>query len=141
MKMIQINIVNQTSSNIDRYTEVITNVFKTIESSEEMNVIFLDSEQMRALNQQFRKMNKTTDVLTFPSDDVLIESIGDVFINIDKVREQALEYDHSEDREVAFLAIHGYLHILGYDHHTKEEEKLMIEKQRQILSKAGLERK
>ena len=56
------------------------------------------------------------------------------------MKEQAQSYGHSEAREIAFLAVHGYLHVKGYDHHTEEEEKIMFEKQETILTKAGLER-
>jgi probable rRNA maturation factor len=92
------------------------------------------------MNQTYRKISKTTDVLTFPSDQKVFESIGDIFINIDKVVEQANAYGHSEQREVAFLSVHGYLHILGYDHHNDSDEKEMILAQEDILKRAGLER-
>ena len=63
-----------------------------------------------------------------------------MFICLDRAREQAQEYGHSIDREVAFLAVHGYLHLCGYDHMTEEEEKIMFSKQEEILRKAGLTR-
>ena len=140
--MIQVNFVNQTSDDYSHFEQIITHVFQTMNGHEtdEINIIFLDSEQMKAFNRQFRQKDTTTDVLTFPSDDEDIGTIGDVLINVDKVKEQAVEYGHSEDREVAFLAVHGYLHILGYDHHNEEDEQKMIEKQNSILNNAGLER-
>ena len=138
--MIHINFINQTKMDLAHFERVIANVFQTIDETQEMNVIFLDSEQMKQFNHQFRQLDKTTDVLTFPADDPMMDSLGDVLINIDKVKEQALDYGHSEDREVAFLAVHGYLHILGYDHHQEDDERKMIEKQHSILKNAGLER-
>jgi len=138
--MIHINFINQTALDLTHYERIITKVFQTIDEAQEMNVIFLDSEQMKQFNHQFRQLDKTTDVLTFPADDPLMDSLGDVLINIDKVKEQALDYGHNEDREVAFLAVHGYLHILGYDHHQEDGERIMIEKQYSILKNAGLER-
>jgi len=125
---------------LEHYERIITKVFQTIDEAHEMNVIFLDSEQMRQFNHQFRQRDKTTDVLTFPADDPLMDCLGDVLINIDKVKAQALDYGHSEDREVAFLTVHGYLHILGYNHHQEDDERKMIKKQQSILKNAGLER-
>lgn len=138
--MMHINFINQQARDVALYEETILKVFHTIEEEKELNIIFIDDVQMIAFNQQFRNINKTTDVLTFPTEDENMDSIGDILINIDKVIEQAKDYGHTERREVAFLAVHGYLHILGYDHHTEEEERKMIEKQKSILKSAGLER-
>jgi len=138
--MMHINFVNQQAKNVTLYEETISKVFQTIQDEKELNIIFIDDEQMITFNQQFRNMDKTTDVLTFPTDDDSMDSIGDILINIDKVIEQAKDYGHTELREVAFLAVHGYLHILGYDHHNEEDERKMIEKQKSILKNAGLER-
>lgn len=138
--MIRINFINQQQKDITHYEKTIDHVFQTMEDNVELNIIFVDDDQMKSFNQQFRNIDKTTDVLTFPSNDENMESIGDIIINIDKVIEQAKDYGHSELREVAFLAVHGYLHILGYDHHTEDEERVMIDKQNSILKDAGLER-
>lgn len=138
--MMHINFINQQARDVALYEETILKVFHTIEEEKELNIIFIDDVQMIAFNQQFRNINKTTDVLTFPTEDENMDSIGDILINIDKVIEQAKDYGHTERREVAFLAVHGYLHIIGYDHHTEEEERKMIEKQKSILKSAGLER-
>ena len=135
-----INFINQQSKDVTLYEETIFKVFHTIDEEKELNIIFIDEDQMISFNQQFRNMNKTTDVLTFPTEDEHMDSIGDILINIDKVIQQAKDYGHTERREVAFLAVHGYLHILGYDHHTEEDERMMIEKQKSILNGAGLER-
>ena len=64
--------------------------------------------------------------------------LGDIYISIDKVKEQAKEYGHSEKRELAFLAVHGLLHLLGYDHMEKEDEKVMFSKQELILDGYGI---
>src|SRR5690606_41799020 len=80
-----------------------------------------------------------TDVISFPNDEDP-ESFGDIFINLEKAFEQAAEYGHSYEREVGFLAVHGYLHLKGYDHHTPEEEKEMFTLQEEILQKANLKR-
>ena len=59
--------------------------------------------------------------------------LGDIYISIDKAKEQSIQYQHSLDREICFLAVHGLLHLLGYDHMNKEDEKIMFEKQEMIL--------
>ena len=68
------------------------------------------------------------------------EFLGDIYISVDKIHSQAKDYGHSEKREMAFLTIHGLLHILGYDHIKKEDEKIMFAKQEEILSGYGLTR-
>jgi probable rRNA maturation factor len=131
---------NQTSKQLELYESTLLDVFQTIESDKVVSVIFIEDSQMIQMNHTYRQLLKTTDVLTFPSDDTMFETIGDIFINIDKVVEQAQAYGHSEKREVAFLAVHGYLHILGFDHHNDVDEKNMILAQEDILKRAGLER-
>lgn len=131
---------NQTNKQLELYESTLLDVFQTIESDKVVSVIFIDDSQMIQMNHTYRQLLKTTDVLTFPSDDSMFETIGDIFINIDKVVEQAQAYGHSEKREVAFLAVHGYLHILGFDHHNDIDEKNMILAQEDILKRAGLER-
>ena len=73
-------------------------------------------------------------------EEAMNEEIGDIFICLDKAYEQALEYGHTKEREIGFLAVHGYLHLNGYDHMTKEDEKVMFKKQEEILEKVGLTR-
>jgi probable rRNA maturation factor len=133
-------IFNQTNKQLELYESTLLHVFSCIESDKVVSVIFINDPQMIEMNHTYRHLLKTTDVLTFPSDDTMFETIGDIFINIDKVVEQAQAYGHSEKREVAFLAIHGYLHILGFDHHNDIDEKNMILAQEDILKRAGLER-
>lgn len=131
---------NQTSKQLELYEHTLLNVFQTIESDQVVSVIFIDDLEMIQMNHTYRQLLKTTDVLTFPSNDATFETIGDIFINVDKVFEQAQAYGHSEKREVAFLAVHGYLHILGFDHQNDIDEKNMILAQEEILKRAGLER-
>ena len=70
-----------------------------------------------------------------------MDELGDIFICIDRAIEQASDYGHSVEREVGFLAVHGYLHLCGYDHMTEADEKVMFTRQDEILEQAGLERK
>ncbi|NLC51273.1 MAG: rRNA maturation RNase YbeY [Firmicutes bacterium] len=104
----------------------------------EASIIFVDDHYIKALNQKYRHIEQPTDVLAFPLRDELSISegeklLGDVYISLERAQEQAREYGHSLEREVAFLMTHGLLHLLGYDHHTQAEEKQMRCKQEQIL--------
>ncbi len=95
---------------------------------------------MKELNNTYRQIDKTTDVLSFVNDTEEDDSLGDVFISLEQASLQAESYGHSFIREVGFLAVHGYLHLIGYDHHTKEAEQDMILEQERILNQAKLKR-
>lgn len=106
-------------------------------------IIFIDDDKMHEMNLKYRGIDRTTDVLSFAlNDNETIEEeinvLGDIFISIPKMMEQANEYGHSEKRELSFLAIHGLLHLLGYDHMEPEDEKVMFSKQEEVLSLAGI---
>lgn len=104
------------------------------------SVIFIDDEKMRELNKTYRGIDKTTDVLSFAYEDNEVYNyefrhLGEIFVSIPKMKEQALEYGHSNIREISFLVVHGLLHLLGYDHTKgKEEEKIQFEKQELVLN-------
>lgn len=114
----------------------------------EISVSIVTNEEIQAINREFRNVDKATDVLSFPQltfeegeiADVNEKNeivLGDIIISIDKAQQQAEEYEHSLEREVAFLTIHSMLHLMGYDHMEPEEEKEMIQKQKLILQKTG----
>ena len=115
----------------------------------EVSVTFTDNEGIRAVNRQYRNIDKETDVLSFPltdfeggeeppTDEPEL-SLGDIIISLDKAKEQAEEFGHSFEREVAFLCVHSMLHLLGYDHELGEaEDAEMRQKQREILESMGL---
>lgn len=136
-----IQIFNQTDQDVTSYEGVLNHVFSLIEEEKSLNIIIITSEEMQNMNKTYRGLDKPTDVLSFPYDEPYLDELGDIFINLLYMKEQAQSYGHSEAREIAFLAVHGYLHVKGYDHHTEEEENMMFEKQEAILTKAGLERK
>lgn len=138
MKPMIVNIYNETQTDIKSYEQTIQAIFKTIEESYEFNVIFVTDEKIKTLNKTYRNIDKITDVLSFPDQDD--NYIGDIFIALDQAIRQAKDYHHSIEREVGFLTTHGYLHLLGYDHDTKENEKIMRDIQETILKKAHLER-
>lgn len=108
------------------------------------SVILTDDEEVHYLNKTYRNIDRTTDVLSFALNDNgafpgPINVLGDIFISIPKMKEQAIEYCHSEKRELSFLALHGLLHLLGYDH-TKgpKEEEEMFGLQKEILNEKGI---
>ncbi len=91
-------------------------------SDKEVELVLTDNEEIRLLNEQYRGIDKATDVLSFPLEDVAHMPLGTVVISIDKVKEKAQELGHSEEAELALLFIHGMLHLLGYDHEVDDGE-------------------
>lgn len=140
MKTLKINYFNQTDEKVNEAIQLIDHIFSFVEEKRPMQIVFVSLEQIHQLNQTYRQVDRPTDVLSFPNDDERDDSLGDIFICLDKAREQAISYQHTYERELGFLSVHGYLHLLGYDHYTDEEEKEMIEAQEQILKQAQLER-
>lgn len=110
----------------------------------EFNIIIVDNTYIHELNKTYRGIDRPTDVISFALEDnkdfVSIDHrvLGDIYISIDKAREQALEYGHSLKREICFLSVHGFLHLLGYDHMEKEDEEVMFSLQEEILNEAGI---
>ena len=108
----------------------------------EVSVSFTDNEGIQAINRLYREIDAPTDVLSFPMldfDDMDNTSIGDIVISLERAEEQANEFGHSFEREVAFLTVHSTLHLLGYDHINEVDEKDMRARQREIMKKMGLE--
>jgi len=107
-----------------------------IEDSE-LTVVFERNKQMRALNKEFRNINKPTDVLSFESDFVNPETgkkvLGDIIVSTEEAISQANFAGHSIDYEILILVIHGILHLLKYDHINTNDEKIMLAKQREVL--------
>lgn len=136
---------------------------KTGKEKKEMAVTFVSNARSHELNLEYRNTDRPTDVISLeykPELDIAVDEedlldhpelaemledfdayIGELFISVDKAREQAEEYGHSFEREMGFLAVHGFLHINGYDHYTPEEEAEMFGLQEEILTAYGLTRK
>ena len=136
---------------------------KTGKENKEMAVTFVSNARSHELNLEYRDTDRPTDVISLeykPELDITVDEedllehpelaemledfdayIGELFISVDKAREQAEEYGHSFEREMGFLAVHGFLHINGYDHYTPEEEAEMFGLQEEILTAYGLTRK
>ena len=110
------------------------------------NIIFVSNEEIHGINKNYRNTDRVTDVISFALEDNEEEAfnafrlLGDIYIAIDVAYDQAIEYNHSREREVCFLATHGILHLLGYDHMTIEEEKEMFEKQEELLNEYDIKR-
>lgn len=122
--------------------------------SGEVALTFVDDEQIHELNRTYRDVDRPTDVLSFPmleegetginyepdDEGVPVTLLGDIIISVDRAVEQSEQYGHSVEREIGFLFVHGFLHLLGYDHDSDEAERIMFSKQEEILQQAGLSR-
>ena len=134
------NLFNQTDIDLKEIKKIMRRIFKHVKEKMSMQIIFVTQEEIHRLNLAYRKIDKPTDVLSFVNDDESDKSLGDIFISIEQAKKQAEDLGHSFEREIGFLAVHGYLHLKGYDHHTLSEEEVMTKKQEDILRKAKLER-
>lgn len=141
-------IFNETDEKIEEIEDIKKVLDKAIEMENvgvvEFNVIIVDNDYIHRLNKEYRKIDRPTDVITFAledNQDIKYDNyrlLGDIYISVDKAHSQAEEYGHSFKREICFLAVHGFLHLLGYDHMEKNEEKIMFEHQDMILNEANI---
>lgn len=143
-----ITFINQTEqSNWNKYETRFQEIFEKtrnvlkIDKDYEISIILVDAEEIHQINRDYRNIDRPTDVISFAlkdsDDDFFIDEVdlelGDIFINIEAVVNQARDYGHSECREISFLCTHGILHLLGYDHMNEEDEKVMFGLQDVIL--------
>ncbi|MDR2828870.1 MAG: rRNA maturation RNase YbeY [Acholeplasmatales bacterium] len=133
MKIVIHNLDNYDIKNIKKQ---LLDLFKTINNKKNMQLIFCSEEYIKTLNSTYRNKDYVTDVLSFESDDRY--SLGDIFICYNKAITQAQEYNHSSLREISFLAVHGYLHLIGYDHENEIDTKIMEDLQNKILEDANI---
>jgi len=123
---------------------LITRVFNTLNiSNASCSILFVDDATIKKINLENRGIDRVTDVISFALEDgeepfLSYRVLGDIYISIPKMKEQAKEYGHSEKRELSFLVVHGLLHLLGYDHMEKEEEEIMFSLQEKILEEEGI---
>jgi probable rRNA maturation factor len=142
----RIHFVSHISGDTKEYMNLIRGIFKHVRDSREFNIIFVSNEEIQQINRDYRGIDRVTDVISFALLDNDLSNynaereLGDIFICVDRAKEQASEYGHSIEREIGFLSVHGYLHLCGYDHMNPEDEKVMFAKQDEILNKAGLRR-
>lgn len=124
---------------------------ENIEEGTEVSVTFVTNDAIQEINRDYRDKDQPTDVISFAMEElgdgeieVVIEGmprmLGDIIISTDRTREQADDFGHSFERELGFLAVHGFLHLLGYDHMNEADEKKMFGKQDEILQSYGLGR-
>jgi len=113
----------------------------------EVSVTITDDEEIHILNNEYRGVDRATDVLSFPLDEAdelgkggENDVLGDIVISLERAQAQAQEYGHSLEREVAFLTVHSVLHLLGYDHMSEAEETEMFDRQREILDEMRIRR-
>lgn len=115
----------------------------------EVSLMLVDDQRIHALNLEYRGVDRPTDVLSFAlqeetdeEPDVVFEDdmLGDIVISVERAREQAIEYGHSFEREIVYLAVHGILHLLGYDHEDTQEKETMRAKEEEVMASLGLER-
>lgn len=133
------NLINKPAAEISRAK------LRQIKEKALLSLVFLSNSGIAQINQRWRNKNAETDVLSFslnlsdPGDGMPWE-LGEIFISIEKASEQATRHNHGLNRELAFLFVHGMLHILGFDHEDPEDEKIMFARQRSILQAAGYPR-
>lgn len=160
MKFVQVEF-DETDEKTE-YVELIEKVVETCFKEEKLektnlylNVILTNPEKIKNINKEYRNVDKATDVLSFPmfekneiesiinigeNNPIKEDVLGDIIISIPKVIEQAAEYGHSVGRELAYMVVHGFYHIMGYDHIKEEDKKIMRPKEENILSKLKLTR-
>ena len=131
--------------NYEYLDEVITKVFEHENVHNAIcSIIFVDNEEIHQINKERRGVDRATDVISFaledsPDDFDEFRILGDIFISIPKMQEQAKEYGHSEKIELSFLVVHGLLHLLGYDHmKSKKDEEIMFSLQDEILESLNI---
>lgn len=149
--------VNFTHEIAEAVERVMNTVVKLTNIDFSISILLTDAVGIADLNRDFREVNKPTDVLSFPtyeltapmkSEDDIPDAeweegllfLGDIAISLERAQAQAEEYGHSMEREVSFLALHGVLHLMGYDHMNTMDEKSMLDMQRKVMEEAGISR-
>lgn len=156
---------NQTKFDIpDEWIEKLNQILQLAAEAEgltsgEVTLTFTDNEEIHELNKQYRNIDRPTDVLSFALNDDGVDELdiifevesedeidpisgmlGDIIISVERAEEQRIEYGHSLEREIGFLFVHGFLHLMGYDHQDDAEEAVMTQKQESVLQQVGLTR-
>ncbi|MGM0844201.1 MAG: rRNA maturation RNase YbeY [Bacillota bacterium] len=124
---------------------------ENVEPASELTLSFVTNERIKEINKDYRDKDQETDVISFAMEELgedetkivgdgIPRILGDIIISVEKAKDQAEEYGHSFSRELGFLALHGFLHLLGYDHMSEADEKHMFGRQKEILDGYGLQR-
>ncbi len=155
---VQINYNNIEEN--EEYNKIIHTVIKKCFEEEGLdklkiyiNIILTNPEEIRKINKEYRNIDKETDCLSFPmfekeeieelikqKENITLDILGDVVVSIERVYEQAKEYNHSFERELAYMVVHGFYHLMGYDHMEEEDKAIMREKEENILQNLNITR-
>nr|WP_255731178.1 rRNA maturation RNase YbeY [Solibacillus sp. MA9] len=155
--MLLIDFLDETNKVQDTHIELVEKLLQHaaqmegIEDGSEVSITFVTNEAIHDINREYRDKDQPTDVISFALEEMgegevqiigegIPRILGDIIISTDRTREQAEDFGHSFERELGFLAVHGFLHLLGYDHMEPEDEKVMFRKQNEILESYGLGR-
>ncbi|WP_088008008.1 rRNA maturation RNase YbeY [Indiicoccus explosivorum] len=154
--MLTVDLLDETGQVSDHELGFVQKVLARAAEAEEtgeaeVSVTFVANEAIRQINREYRGKDTPTDVISFALEEAdeqevaitggsEVRVLGDIIISVERAKEQAAQYGHSYERELGFLAVHGFLHLLGYDHLTEEEEQAMFGRQEEILSSLGLSR-
>ena len=155
--MLDLDLMDETNTLSEQTISLVEKVLQSagehlaVKAESEVSVTFVTSEAIQEINKTYRKKDMPTDVISFAMEELgegeieVIDAdiptmLGDIIISVERAKEQAESYGHSFERELCFLAVHGFLHLLGYDHGTEEQEKEMFGLQETILQAFGLKR-
>ncbi|WP_422123128.1 rRNA maturation RNase YbeY [Planococcus sp. X10-3] len=154
--MLTIDFMDETETLGDSDIQFVEKILQHAANNErveeaEVSVSFVTNDRIRDINREYRDKDQPTDVISFAMEETGVGEItiqdsgeprvlGDIIISLDRTKEQAADYGHSFERELGFLAVHGFLHLLGYDHMNESEEKEMFAKQDVILNSFGITR-
>ncbi|ANX12950.1 rRNA maturation RNase YbeY [Fictibacillus arsenicus] len=153
---LHVEYLNEIDENSEEFQELLANVLQKAAEMEktgsaEVSVTIVTKERIQEINSEYRQKDAVTDVISFAMEEMGEDEteiiggeetrfLGDIIICLDVAKEQAEEYGHSIEREMGFLAVHGFLHLLGYDHLNEKDEKAMFGRQEEILEQYGLKR-
>lgn len=142
--------IEENEEYINTLTKVINKCFEEENISDKnlyVNIVLTTPENIRKINKEHRDIDKETDVLSFPMfekeeleqrKELNQDILGDIVISIQRVKEQAIEYEHSFERELAYMAVHGFYHLMGYDHIDENDKIIMRQKEENVLNKLNI---
>ncbi|MBS4209073.1 rRNA maturation RNase YbeY [Bacillus sp. FJAT-50079] len=154
---LQIDMIDETNELTEEHQQLIEKLLnyaakeEQVEDGSELSLTFVTNEEIQEINKTYRGKDQSTDVISFAMEEMgegeieiiapdMPRMLGDIIISLERAKEQADEYGHSFIREMGFLVVHGFLHLLGYDHMNEEDEKRMFSRQKTLLDGFGLER-
>ncbi|AIS59869.1 rRNA maturation RNase YbeY [Listeria ivanovii] len=161
MTVLEIDLIDETKELPAEDKKLVENILQfaadylKMDQGTELSLTFTTNEGIREINRDYRNKDQATDVISFALEELgegeteidwadfdleTPKMLGDIIISTEKAEEQAKEYGHTKARELGFLAVHGLLHLLGYDHMEPDEEKIMFGLQKEVLDAYGLER-